>query len=124
MRFPLIFAFIVLAQNNNGTESCNVVKKELQHYQEGTFVKSSDIFTLFSTLFLSRGTGGTGQDVKILSRLVLWQDFELFPLSLCPSGQENSVLLKTKLHCNLYFNVYRHKRHDFHSKQAIATDLK
>ena len=39
MRFLLIFAFIVLAQNNNGTESCNVVKEELQHYPEGTYRK-------------------------------------------------------------------------------------
>ena len=46
MKFLLIFAFMVLAQNNNGAESCNVVKKELQLYPEGTYVKSNDIFLL------------------------------------------------------------------------------
>ena len=41
MMFLLILAFMVLAQNN--TESCNVVKKELQHHPEGTYVKSNNI---------------------------------------------------------------------------------
>ena len=37
-------------------------------------------------LILSRGTSrdGTGQSQKIPARPVLWQDFELVPLSLCP----------------------------------------
>ena len=39
--FLLILAFMVLAQNN--TESCNVVKKELQQHPEGTYVKSNNI---------------------------------------------------------------------------------
>jgi hypothetical protein len=38
MRFLLIFTFMVLAKNNYGTESCNVVKKELQQYLEGNYI--------------------------------------------------------------------------------------
>ena len=74
MRFLLIFAFMVLAKNNNGTESCNVVRKEMQHYPEGTYIltylcKIKRYFYLI-------------QAVKIPSRPVPWQDFELVPFPL------------------------------------------
>ena len=52
--------------------------------------------------FLSRGTSrdGTGQAVKIPSRSVPWQDFELVPLSLCPGTRKEFLsLCPEKLHC-------------------------
>ena len=74
MRFLLIFAFMVLAKNYNGTECCNVVRKEMQHYPEGTYIltylcKIKRYFYLI-------------QAVKIPSRPVPWQDFELVPFPL------------------------------------------
>ena len=50
---------------------------------------------------LSRGTSrdGTGQAVKIPSRPVPWQDFELVPLSLCPGTRKEFLsLCPEKLH--------------------------
>ena len=94
MRFLLIFAFMVLAQNNNGTESCNVVKKELQHYPEGMCIcKIKRYFDLFFNPFsVPRYVpGGTGQAVKILSRPVPWQDFERVPLRECSSLRSNAL---------------------------------
>ena len=48
--------------------------------------EKNPIFLMLFLSFLSRGTSrdGTGQAVKIPSRPVPWQDFELVPLSLCP----------------------------------------
>ena len=57
---------------------------------------------MFFLSFLSRGTSrdGTGQAVKIPSRPVPWQNFELVPLSLCP-GTRNKFLSRCpeKLRC-------------------------
>ena len=53
-------------------------------------------------VILSRGTsrGGTGQSQKILARPVLWQDFELVPLPLCPETMKEFLLLcPEKLQC-------------------------
>ena len=67
--------------------------------------KKSEKNPSFSTLFLSflsRGMSrdGTGQAVKIPSRPVPWQNFELVPLSLCP-GTRKKLLSRCpeKLRC-------------------------
>ena len=48
---------------------------------------------MFFLSFLSRGTSrdGTGQAVKIPSRPVPWQNFELVPLSLCPGTRKKCL---------------------------------
>ena len=59
-------------------------------------LRKREFFLLF-LLFTSRGTSrdGTGQAVKILSRPIPWQDFELVPLFRCPGTKKNP-----------YFNVF------------------
>ena len=65
-------------------------------------VEKNSILSMFFLSFLSRGTSrdGTGQAVKIPSRPVPWQNFELVPLSLCP-GTRKKLLSRCpeKLRC-------------------------
>ena len=60
-----------------------------------TLIADNCIFLMLFLSFLSRGTSrdGTGQAVKIPSRPVPWQDFELVPLSLCPGTRKELLSL-------------------------------
>ena len=64
--------------------------------------RKNSILSMFFLSFLSRGTSrdGTGQAVKIPSRPVPWQNFELVPLSLCPGTRKKFLsLCPEKLRC-------------------------
>ena len=82
---------------------------------------------MFFLSFLSRGTSrdGTGQAVKIPSRPVPWQNFELVQLSLCP-GTRKKFLSRCpeKLRCPVPLETLVQTKNQKHRQDILKLQRK